>query len=120
MDTKCRKEKQRKKIGQLTEALMPEQASRSRYDLITACARTKYQGCTKKSKSPISDHLITSSILNDPFRSLGFRWRSGLSSRIEQLESASGKSCFLYDLSFDGDKLIENNSTMDHGRHSAF
>ena len=50
----------RKKIGQLTGAHMPEQASRLRYDLTTASAR----------KVP---YQITSSILNDPFRSLDLR-----------------------------------------------
>ena len=50
----------RKKIGQLTGAHMPERASRLRYDLTTASAR----------KVP---YQITISILNDPFRSLDLR-----------------------------------------------
>ena len=59
-----------KKIGQLTGAHMPEQASRLRYDLTTASAR----------KVP---YQITSSILNDPFRSLDLRWRRGLSKKYD-------------------------------------
>ena len=60
----------RKKIGQLTGAHMPERASRLRYDLTTASAR----------KVP---YQITSSILNDPFRSLDLRWRRGLSKKYD-------------------------------------
>ena len=45
---------------------MPEQASsRLRYDLTASARKVPYQ--------------ITSSILNDPFRSLDLRWRRGLS-----------------------------------------
>ena len=49
---------------------MPERASRLRYDLTTASAR----------KVP---YQITSSILNDPFRSLDLRWRRGLSKKYD-------------------------------------
>ena len=54
-----------KKIGQLTGAHMPERASRLRYDLTTASAR----------KVP---YQITSSILNDPFRSVRFALEKGI------------------------------------------
>ena len=49
---------------------MPEQASRCRYSSTTASAR----------KVP---YQITSSILNDPFRSLDLRWRKGLSKKYD-------------------------------------